>query len=196
MATGLGRYTTGLQIYNVNIKNNIKHNLTQNRCLNNYMNIRYGCIESARIAIMKRLKKRKVINLKNLKIQRSMVTKSTRKSTRKYKKSRKQKTLLIKSNLNYPKTRKSLGVRMGKGGAMIDEWIQPIKPHTVFFEISRAKVKLRKSYRLLKAASIKLPAKSRGRFLYSRTYMRREMNFSINKSRNYNLLHKNIIINS
>ena len=183
IAKGLGRYTTGLQINNVNITHKRSNPLRYstnghlNRNITNYMNIRYGCMESARIAVIRKLRKKRTINLENLKIQRSMMTKSKKSTRKSSRKSRKQKTLLIKSNLNYPATRKSLQVRQGKGVGSIHEWVQPLKASTILMEVSRAKVKLRKSYRLLQAASIKLPAKASPRFIYSRQYMRREMNF-------------------
>lgn len=70
---------------------------------------------------------------------------------------RKKGSLWIKVFTWVPVTKKSVGVRMGKGKGNISHWIAPIKKGQILFEING--INLSKSISLLKKALSKLPIK-------------------------------------
>lgn len=70
----------------------------------------------------------------------------------------------IKINIfpNIPLTKKSSGIRMGKGIGNISKWVCPLKKGIILFELTN--VSLNTAKIALKAASYKLPVKSK--FIY------------------------------
>jgi large subunit ribosomal protein L16 len=72
-----------------------------------------------------------------------------------------KKTGLLRSYV-YPSvciTKKALAIRMGKGKGAVSEWIFPVRPGGIIFEISAASTKL--SCEALLMASKKLPVRSK-----------------------------------
>jgi len=90
----------------------------------------------------------------------SVVFEAARRSiTRKLKRTGK---LLINGFPCVPLTKKSLGVRMGKGVGNITEWVFPVKKGRVLFELKNVSFEQAKS--AFRSASFKLPVKTK--FIY------------------------------
>lgn len=63
-----------------------------------------------------------------------------------------------------PITKKSLGVRMGKGVGSISSWVFPVKKGRILFELNNVSLEMAKS--AFKSAAFKLPVKSK--FVYKK----------------------------
>jgi ribosomal protein L16/L10AE len=133
--------------------------------------LRYQQVENSRRILSKfikgSVKRRNIKHAKNL---------SSKKGFRKSKKSSKHTQIFIKYAPRMSLTKKPLQVRMGKGKGSIVDWVQPTKSSTILLEISNQKP-LRKLYKQLKKASLKLPSK--GRFVYTRRFLRRETQYKL-----------------
>lgn len=67
--------------------------------------------------------------------------------------------VVIYAHCNVPLTKKSSGVRMGKGKGSLDQWIIPIKKGKIFIELLQVPRELGIS--VLKSVSSKLPMKTK-----------------------------------
>lgn len=72
---------------------------------------------------------------------------------------KKQGKMLIFVHTNIPKTKKSSGMRMGKGKGSLDVWLIPIKQGKIFIEL--VGVPLSIGMLILKMISFKLPMKTK-----------------------------------
>jgi len=90
----------------------------------------------------------------------SVVLEAARKSIKK----KLKKVGILKINVfpNIPITKKSNGIRMGKGIGNIAQWVFPLKKGLILFELNN--VSLNTAKIALKAASYKLPVKTK--FIY------------------------------
>lgn len=141
--------------------------------------LRYQQVENSRRMLSKFIKGPKRKNIKHAK------NLSSKRDFRKKKKSSKHVRIFIKYAPRMSLTQKPLQVRMGKGKGSIVDWVQPTKRSTILLEISNQKP-LRKLYKQLKKASLKLPSK--GRFVYTRRFLRRETQYKVYTSTAHNII--------
>jgi ribosomal protein L16/L10AE len=114
----------------------------------------YKQLESARRVILRVLRPKKKHNKKHA---RNVQVKNTKKRKRRFRLN----SLIIRSNLIYPITKKPLQVRMGKGKGNPDHYVSVIKSAHPIMEMSRKVYKFQITRKVLTLASRKLPGRKK-----------------------------------
>lgn len=139
-----------------------------------YKNCNYGLVSlSGGVMTLKQIQTCYKVILKVIKVKRLKKKKKQKKIVR----------LISSLFLSVPLTKKSLGIRMGKGKGSIEDWAFPIKKNRILFQL-KAFVRPDLAYLALKQTQYRIPFKTKLIFRFFNSFKFEAMKF---KERNFDI---------